>query len=82
MSEAQEAPHPFEDDDTVNHNIYTTARKIDKILHRETVADHAAILGVVQVTTQRRMHEVQERQQKVQATAQAEAQRLHKFGPQ
>jgi hypothetical protein len=79
MDEAQkEAPHPYEQDDALNDRLYNVSRKVDKILHREPVENHAAILGMIQVSTQRRMHEHQADMQKKAAAAQAQA----RFGVQ
>lgn len=81
MSEAAQEAHPYAEEDAVNTKVYDVARQIDKILHRQPVENHAAILGLVQVTSQRRMHEVQTRQQKIAHAQQAEAQRTAKFSP-
>lgn len=77
-----EAQHPYEQDDALNDRLYNVSRKVDKILHREPVENHAAILGMIQVSTQRRMHEHQAKQQHAQAAAQAEARRQQQFGVQ
>lgn len=82
MTAITEMAHPHQDDDNVNHNLYEVARKVDKILHREPIENHAAILGIVQVTSQRRMHENQIRQQQKNDAAHAEAQRQQQFGLQ
>lgn len=66
-------PHPHEIDDALNDKLYNVARKVDKILNREPVANHAAILGMIQVTTQRRMHDHEQRQ-KAEMQAQQRAQ--------
>lgn len=80
MSEAQQEAHPYPDEDAVNTKVYDVARQIDKILHRQPVENHAAILGLVQVTSQRRMHEVQQQAQKKAQAAQDEHARKQKFG--
>lgn len=80
MDNETQEQHPYEQDDALNDRLYNVARKVDKILHREPVENHAAILGMVQVSTQRRMHEHQAQQQKAQQSAQAEAQRRQQFG--
>lgn len=74
--------HPYEQDDALNDRLYNVSRKVDKILHREPVENHAAILGMIQVSTQRRMHEHQQAQQKAQQSALSEAQRRAQFGIQ
>lgn len=80
--EVPEEIHPYAQDDALNDKLYNVARKVDKILHREPVENHAAILGMIQVSTQRRMHEHQQAQQKAQQSAMAEAQRKAQFGIQ
>lgn len=80
MDNETQEQHPYEQDDALNDRLYNVARKVDKILHREPVENHAAILGMVQVSTQRRMHEHQAQQQKAQQNALAEAQRRQQFG--
>ena len=74
--------HPHEAHDKLNDHIYNISRKCDKILNREPVEDHAAILGLLQVTTQRRMHEHQAEQQRRQAAEQAAQQTKARFGVQ
>ena len=69
-----EAVSPFADHDAINEHLYETARKVDRLLHKEPIANHAAILGLVQVTTQRRMHETEQDQKKAaEAIAKANA---------
>lgn len=80
MAETNETPHD-ESEDALNQKIYDVARQIDKILHRQPIENHAAILGMVQVTSQRRMHEHQTKQQKAQQAANADAQRRAQFAP-
>lgn len=63
-----ELDRPYMKHDDLNHHIYEAARKVDWILNREPIANHAAILGLIQVTTQRRMHE-HENEQKAAAEA-------------
>ena len=63
-----EQTHPFASHDDLNEHIYETARKVDRLLNKEPIANHAAILGLIQVTTQRRMHE-HENDQKAAAEA-------------
>lgn len=63
IEEGQEQ-HPYEADDALNDRLYNIARKVDKILHREPVENHAAVLGMIQVSMQRRAHEHQANQQK------------------
>lgn len=82
MADETQEQHPYEHDDALNDRLYNISRKVDKILHREPVENHAAILGMIQVSTQRRMHEHQARQQQAQAAAAAEAQRNRQFGVQ
>lgn len=74
----KEEQHPYEKDDALNDRLYNVSRKVDKILHREPVENHAAILGMIQVSTQRRMHEHQAEQQKKAALAQSQ----QRFGVQ
>lgn len=52
-----EVESPFKNHDDINEHLYETARKVDRLLNKEPIANHAAILGLIQVTTQRRMHE-------------------------
>lgn len=80
--ETPEEIHPYEQDDALNDRLYNVSRKVDKILHREPVENHAAILGMIQVSTQRRMHEHQANQQKQQQALATEAQRRAQFGVQ
>lgn len=70
MAEVTEQKSPHAEDDLVNANIYEVAQQIDRILHKVPMEDHAAILGMLQVTTQRRAHEYQQRQQKQMQEAQ------------
>jgi len=81
LGEEKQTPHPYEHDDALNDRLYNVSRKVDKILHREPVENHAAILGMIQVSTQRRMHEHQAKQQQAQAAEAAEARRRAQFGP-
>lgn len=80
QQQSAEQKHPFAEDAVVNAQIYSTAQEIDRILHRQPCENHAAILGIVQVTTQRRLHDHQQRQQKKQEEAHAEIQRRQQFG--
>lgn len=82
MDNETQEQHPYEQDDALNDRLYNVARKVDKILHREPVENHAAILGMIQVSTQRRMHEHQQAQQKAQQAAQAQAIAQQRFGVQ
>ena len=66
----------------LNERIYDRAAKVDRLLNNETVEDHAAILGLIQVTAQRRMHEHQADQQRNQLKAQQEASAKQRFGVQ
>jgi len=85
---AKEDPHPYERDDALNDRLYNVSRKVDRILNRESVENHAAILGFIQVSGQRRAHEYELDKQKT-ANAQRdaameaarEAQRQARFGP-
>lgn len=77
MESNEQQQHPYEQDDILNQNIYDVSRKLDKILHRQSVEDHAALLGMIQVTAQRRMHEHQQRTQKEKQDA-AEAAHLRR----
>lgn len=76
----KEPPHPYEHDDALNDRLYNISRKVDKILHREPVENHAAILGMIQVSTGRRMHEHQAKREQAQAAAAEAAQRQRHFG--
>lgn len=81
QNHGQSAPkRPYPDDDVANASIYSVAQEIDRILHRQSVSDHAAILGLIQVTVQKRMHAHQERQAKLTQEAQQELQRRNQFG--
>lgn len=68
------AKRPYLEDDVLSSSIYETAREVDRILNKCSVQDHSAILGMIQVTGQRRAYEYQARQQKQMQDAQAEAQ--------
>lgn len=80
MADELQEQHPFERDDALNDRLYNISRKVDKILHREPVENHAAILGMIQVSMQRRAHEHQAQQQKAQQDQQRAAQRQAQFG--
>jgi hypothetical protein len=80
METPQEA-HPYPDEEAVNTKIYDRARQIDKLLHRDPVENHAAVLGLIQVTAQRRMHEHQTNQGKKLQEAQAQAQARARLAP-
>ncbi len=82
MEHPIEENEPYPKDQALADKLYNVSRKIDKILCREPVENHAAILGLIQVTTQRRMHEHQAEQQRMQAAQQAEARRNQAFGVQ
>jgi uncharacterized secreted protein with C-terminal beta-propeller domain len=71
-NEEVEQDHPHRDDQIVSTRVYNVAQKIDKILNREDISDHAAILGIIQVTSQRRMHEHEVRKQKLAQQQQRE----------
>lgn len=70
---------PHADDDLVNAKLYSVAQEIDRILLRHPMEDHAAVMGLIQVTIQRRSHDHQQRQQKKQEEAMAEIQRRRQF---
>lgn len=70
--------HPYEADDALNDHLYNIARKIDKIMNREPVANHATLLGMIQVTTQRRLHEVEQQQKAANDAAMREQQALQR----
>lgn len=82
MVDVTELKRPFAEDDIVNANIYEVATQIDRILHKVPIEDHAAILGMIQVTTQRRAHEHEQRRQKQMQAAQQEAARRSQFALQ
>lgn len=75
MDTTEISKRPFPEDDVLTANIYEVAKEVDRILNRQSVQDHAAILGMIQVTGGRRAHEYQERNQKKMQEAQAEMQR-------
>lgn len=74
--------HPFEAHDAINDHLYDVARKVDRLLNREPVENHAAIVGIIQVTVQRRMHEHQADQQRAQMEAQHKVAAANRFGVQ
>lgn len=73
---------PYEHHDSINDHLYDVARKVDRLLNQEPVENHAAIVGIIQVTVQRRMHEHQEDQKKAQFEAQQKMQAAQRFGVQ
>lgn len=77
--ENTELDHPYSAHDALNDHIYETARKVDRLLNKEPVENHMAIVGLIQVTVQRRTHEVQMEQQRVQADAHAKMAVASKF---
>lgn len=84
-----ELDHPHRDDEIVTSRLYNVARKVDKILNRESMADHAAVMGMIQVSAQRRSHEheqrkiaLQQAQQREAMERQVEMQRKAQFGIQ
>lgn len=66
---------PYPEDDVLTSSIYEVAKEVDRILNRCSVQDHAAILGMIQVTGGRRAHEYQERNQRKMQEAQDELQK-------
>lgn len=66
---------PYPEDDLVNASVHEVAREIDRILNRQSVQDHAAVLGIIQCTGARRAQEHQDRNAKQMQEAQKELQR-------
>lgn len=87
MTDETQEQHPYEADDALNDRLYNVARKVDKILNRESMENHAAIIGMIQCSVARRSHEheqkklaLQHAQQREQQEAFREAQRRQQFG--
>lgn len=78
--ENTELDHPYSAHDALNDHLYDVARKVDELLNKEPVENHAAIVGLVQVTVQRRMHEHQQDQQRAQMEAQQKVAAANRFG--
>lgn len=80
MADVTELDHPYSAHDALNDHLYDVARKVDRLLNKEPMENHAAIVGLIQVTVQRRMHETQQDQQKAQLAAQEKMAAAQRFG--
>jgi hypothetical protein len=74
--------HPYTTHDALNEHIYDVARKVDRLLNREPIENHAAVLGLIQVSSQRRMHEHESDKKKAQMDAQEKVSLANKFSLQ
>lgn len=75
MDTTEVSKRPYPEDDLVNASVHEVAREIDRILNRQSVQDHAAVLGIIQCTGARRAQEHQDRNAKKMQEAQQELQR-------